>query len=260
MSYGKRIFVDGKRPDWFRNKDAVKFIVTTNAGQEQKPTDSNYNPNVDTWSWDSIQYIQLPIHHEVYTALNAGMKPWRPEPKKRVAPEDYDGGRFIRRNGVIEIGVAAVHEAWAAGIYGDTSLGNQYDIVGYEPKVTPVADIHTELSKMFMPAEEAQPVTDACDIHEMMINHFTLADEAYPDFKAGKNATPVMISLENVINSLKQAGILVKPVDPDLVTARMVAANVAGQGGNSRLAYEKGERDNTFAVRTALAAIKATKA
>lgn len=122
--WGAPIEVNGVRPSWVRDNDAMKIAATLDRGEVQFPS-ANTIASTAEWNWHQITHIRLPASHPAYTALDAGFVPW---PGGDEAPGDYAGGGYILRDGLTSEGpVSPVVGDWSH----PCKYGADFDIIGY---------------------------------------------------------------------------------------------------------------------------------
>lgn len=67
MEFGPEIKVDGKRPEWFTQSDAMNARLKV-FGCKERAVSPNADP-VAKWGWDSVEYIRLPANHPHYNLI-----------------------------------------------------------------------------------------------------------------------------------------------------------------------------------------------
>jgi len=91
MEYGPEIEVNGKRPAWLADDDMCHPCW----GDDRWYHDELVKAKC-VCGWDIITKICLPANHWAYPVLEKGYWPWAGGDK---APDDWDGGDVLRRNG-----------------------------------------------------------------------------------------------------------------------------------------------------------------
>lgn len=90
IEWGREIPVNGKRPAWLSDDEVVWPV---DAASETPWSNPYAVRDVHVWS---LITIRLPADHFAYKALDAGFEPWGGGDS---APEDWDGGEVLLRNG-----------------------------------------------------------------------------------------------------------------------------------------------------------------
>lgn len=112
IEWGPEIEVNGERPAWLGDGDKFNWLGCAYVGTSHH--------------WEGVSSIRLPADHWAYAAISAGFEPWG---GGDGAPEDWDGGEVLYRDGEADRRIKDLD--W----YRD-STGKQYgqDIIGYRKK------------------------------------------------------------------------------------------------------------------------------
>lgn len=102
-TWGKRIEVNGVRPDWLRNEPFKVFTKTS---------EITGMPPETPYQWAGTIGIALAVDHPYYAATDAGYIYW---PGGDKAPDDWDGGPVLLKNGVTDKGFRSGVGSWHGG-------------------------------------------------------------------------------------------------------------------------------------------------
>lgn len=121
MKFGPEIATEKVRPAWLLDTDTIQFCV----GGDWADKPAGY-PADNRWSYYIISAIRLPDDHPYYLATSKGFTYW---PGGESAPDDWDGGYVLLRNGYSEgYGLIWYH------------YQSEADIIGYRRKAAPNAE------------------------------------------------------------------------------------------------------------------------
>lgn len=212
----------GVRPVWLKNDDVV--LVRWQGGHLRAS-----NPLcADKVGWKYADSIEIPDDHPYALGQKHGFE-WRDPAASDVAPEDWDAGEVLFRNGAFGYG-----QRW-----GLLEGKEHYDIVGYRKRGCkgPGNKSSNESASNTPPASDWELGKEDCDGNELVTIR---ADELAALREAASRAPAKEV------------------VDPELIEAREIAARIYADLGFSVAAEEavRGEKDHTIEVRCALAGIK----
>lgn len=132
ITWGAAIPVNGVKPVWLRDDDKI----STYCGEGMW---SNYAPchaAISEW-WDNVSpnEIRLPSNHPAYIAIENGFEPWAGSPEQK-APNDWDGGLVLRRNGDIDA-IGCFPASWSH----IANINPHRDVIGYRKRQPKVEDV-----------------------------------------------------------------------------------------------------------------------
>ncbi|SKB62676.1 hypothetical protein [Sphingopyxis flava] len=124
INWGPAIPTPNGRPSWLLDTETVVDLQTASGWRcsERGAGNPAYN-----WCWHVIKAIRLPEGHAYYLATDKGFTYW---PGGESAPEDYDGGEILYRDGTVFDDAADrswEHAPTRSRFY------PEYDIIGYRP-------------------------------------------------------------------------------------------------------------------------------
>lgn len=224
--WGYEITVDGVRPAWLTDDSPVSW---RHFGSSEWTTST-----ATALSWTGgkycrpVSYVRLPADSYVYRALDAGFEPW---PGADNAPHDWDGGDVL----------------WDTGWVGSVPLINLWNRKNINPEYAYVIGYRRKSEPTLRTSDEALRRMEA--LVRRMAAMFYAGD--------GPGLVVWNADYEEAANI---AGILTDPVvDPDLLEARKIMADIAGPLLDHALAtkeYLSGEKDNVPAMRAVVAGIQ----
>lgn len=225
QQWGDPIEVNGERPVWLGDDDAIRYQNVVQEGDHWVTPPAG---SVGRWGgskWHRIQRIRLAADHWAYEALSRGMVPWAGGDE---APDDWGGGEVLRRGKADHfqssyrapyLGSYARNQRW--GRYKDDYMA-AHDIIGYKRR--------EQAERLALDPELVDRMVQL--VRDLAGGH-TVADGRIADIAA--ELPP-------------------EPVDPVVARAREI---VAGEtDGSVATSFRAGERDSVPAMRAVIRALR----
>lgn len=145
VQWGDPIPVDGQQPTWLADSDECQC--------RSRATGRWLACVKNRAIWENLTHIRLPVDHWAYPAIQKGFTPWQ---GGEAAPDDWDGGQVLLRDGDFINHPFATSANWMRGLDGDPTKMAYLDIIGYRKRTEPEA---VETLKQAAPASFRGPVS-----------------------------------------------------------------------------------------------------
>lgn len=129
--WGPEIAVNRVRPSWLRDTDEIRVhwgSGTLSVPNAWRPAQIKDDP-ADVFAWAYAWSIRLPADHPYYVATSKGFEYW---PGGDAAPEDWNGGAFLFRCGIVATILDCIQVSWRHDA--SASHDGSRHIIGYRKK------------------------------------------------------------------------------------------------------------------------------
>lgn len=231
--FGPEIAVDGM-PDWI---DGDELIM----GKWSSGWYDRLSARADCYAspWD-ITAIRLRTDHPYYTATEKGFTYW---PGGEDAPDDWDGGDTLLRNGAL----CPQPGTWAHGV--------DRDIIGYRKRSEPI-DSH--MNQVHYNAPFTSPNRPSDELVKRLTDVAREAEQRLrycADHYSDGNDTQLAQKCWGIADDLSAILSELKPIDPVVKRAREICAKTTNSASQKRQ-FSDGELDDGLSMEAVIRALR----